>query len=202
MALRLMALRWAAQGPQPRAADRMPGGTRSSSMTRWWLVLVVVAAACSSTDAGPDAPRPESAETACSARACASIPGDWDVEVGDDFISFSHPTDPAQILGTVGSVDMQGVIAGAGGTWPASTEAVVEAFFELLDETQSAGLDEITTRPDGSVAGRGTLEDLRIWYRLIPVDGSTAVGVEVRAPNLSWQEHVDVLLDGVSVVPG
>ena len=169
---------------------------------RWWFVLVLAAAACSATDPGPEAPAPDPAETVCSQEACALVPGDWTVEIADDFISFSHPVDASRILGTVGGVDMQGVIAAAGGTWPAEPEAVVEAFFELLDETQSAGLDDVDTRSDGSVVGSGNLEDLRIWYRLIPVDGTSAIGVEVRAPNSSWQAHADVILDGVSVLPG
>ncbi len=169
---------------------------------RWWLVLVLVAAACSATEAGPAAPAPGASETACTAQACAAYPGDWDVEVGEDFISFTHPSDPARVLGTVGNVDMQGIVAAAGGTWPATGEEVVEAFFDLLDEAQSAGLDEVTARPDGSVAGSGRLEDLRIWYRLIPLTGTSAIGVEVRAPNESWRSHADIILDGVSAVPG
>ena len=171
-------------------------------MPRWWVALVLVAAACSATDAGPQAPSPQPGETVCTAQACASIPAGWTIEVGDDFISFTHPDDPQRILGTVGGVDPQGVIAAAGGTWPASGEAVVEAFFDLLDETQSAGLDEVRTRPDGSVRGEGRLEDLRIWYRYIPVGEAAAIGVEVRAPNAGWQAHADLILDGIDVVPG
>ncbi len=171
-------------------------------MKRGVLALVLLAAACS-TDAGPDAPPPGSTETICATPFCAAYPGDWDAEAGDDFISFSHPVDPLQILGTIGRVDLQGIIQAAGGTWPADGEAVVRAFFELLDETQSASLDEpVVTRADGSVLGNGRIEDLRIWYRLIPIDGSTGVGVEVRGPNASWEAHADLILDGVSVVPG
>ncbi len=39
-----------------------------------------------------------------------------------------------------------------------------------------------------------------MWHRLAPVGGERGIGVEVRAPNSSWEPHADVFLDGLEVV--
>ncbi len=164
------------------------------------LVAVILVVATGGTDAGPVAPPVGQLETVCTGDVCVRHPAGWDVEVGEGFLTFAHPADPAQILGSVGKVNMRGLVEGAGGTWPAPPAEAARAFFELLGETQDAGMDgDPQVLGDGSVAAQGTLEGLRIWYRLVPRDGEAAVGIEIRAPNRTWQGHADAWRDGLVI---
>ena len=55
--------------------------------------------------------------------------------------------------------------------------------------------------PDGSVESFGAFAGGRMWARLIPLDSTSAIGVELRGPNSSWETHAAVLLDSVTPVP-
>ncbi len=160
----------------------------------------LLVASCSSADTGPAAPSVEAHSTACAPQFCIDYPPDWRVEVGDTFITFEHPLDPQHVLGSVGFVDMRGLVEGAGEVWPASVEDAVRAFWTLLGDGQDASLDSLTVGADGTVRSVGNLEDLHLWHRLIPVPGRSAVGIEVRAPNTSWFSHVQVLRSGLTIV--
>ena len=103
-------------------------------------------------------------------------------------------------MASVGFVDMRGVAENAGRFWPATPETVVRAFWELLDDLGSAGLDELEELDDGSIRSNGSLDGGRLWHRLIPLEGPTGVGVEVRAPSKAWSEHADVIVDGLVIV--
>ncbi len=164
-------------------------------------LVVVVGAVALRTDGGPAAPPVGAPAVHCFADVCAAHPPDWDVEVGDTFLAFTHPFDPERVLGSVGRVNLRALIESAGGAWPAPPEEAVRAFFTLLGENQDAALEEGPTRlPDGSVEAAGRLEGLWLWYRLIPgADGDRGIGVEVRAPNRSWQVHADAWRDGLAV---
>ncbi len=91
---------------------------------------------------------------------------------------------------------MEGLITATGGTWPRTTDDVVRALWELLDDG-NAELGSLRLLSDGSVRSFGTFGGGRMWHRLAPVGGERAVGVEVRAPNSSWESHADVFLDGL-----
>ena len=157
---------------------------------------------CSLADSGPEAPDVIATDRACATQFCIDYPTDWRVEVGDTFVTFEHPLDPQHILGSVGLVDMRGLVEGTGEPWPASVESAVRAFWTLLGDNQDASLDRITIGDDGSVRSVSNLENLRLWHRLIRVSGPSAVGIEVRAPNASWGGHVQVLRDGLTLVDG
>ncbi len=163
----------------------------------------MVVAAVGGGDSGPAAPPVAGLETHCTGDVCATHPVGWRVHVGDGFLTFDHPLDPDRVLGSVGKVSMQGLVENAGGTWPASPAEAVAAFFVLLGETQDAGIEgEPRVLPDGSVEAAGHLEDLRIWYRLVPRGGSAAVGIEIRAPNRSWQAHAATWTAGLVIGGG
>ncbi len=164
---------------------------------------ISVAVAASRSDSGPDAPPVEALTTDCFADGCAEHPTGWDVEVGDTFLTFAHPLDPDRVLGSVGKVDMEGLVTNAGGSWPAPTEDVVRAFFELLGQDQDAEIEgDPELLADGSVQAEGRLEGLHLWYRLVPVDGPRAIGIEIRAPNNTWDAHAEAWRTGLDIGAG
>ena len=167
-------------------------------MVRRLLLLFVVAAACSS---GVTAPQPGELETVCADEFCVTYPDDWDAEPSETFVTFSHPLDPLTVVASASGVDMQGVMQAGDEPWPAPPDRVARTFWRLLDEGGSAGLGEIETLDDGSVATEGSFEDGRLWWRMIPVDGPDAIGIEVRAPNGSWDDHAAIFLEGLTLLP-
>ena len=40
-----------------------------------------------------------------------------------------------------------------------------------------------------------------MWTLYIPVEGSQGVGVEVRGPNRSWEQHAEALFSSIELVP-
>ncbi len=163
--------------------------------------MLLVVTACGG-DSGPDAPDVGATEVACNEVMCAEYPAGWDVEIGETFLSFSHPLAPQSVLATVGRVDMRGVVTGAGGTWPAAIESVVRDLWALLAGGEGAELSRVDLLSDGSVRSEGRIEGMRMWHRLIPIAPPRAIGVELRAPNTTWQAHADVFLDGVVSLAG
>lgn len=159
------------------------------------LALVFVVAGCAST--GPDAPDPQTAETACIDAFCIDHPGDWDVEVGDGYIEFRHPLAPDVAKATAALINMEAIATAAGGTWPATPEDVSRAFWLLVEEGDGAELATIERIPGGSIRTFGSQAEGRLWHLLLPVESATAVGVEVRGPNSTWEAHADVFFGGV-----
>ncbi len=171
----------------------------SLHMVRRFLVLLLgFAVACSS---GVTAPPVGELATVCADQFCVSYPDDWDAEPGETFVTFSHPSDPVTVVASASGVDMAGVMRAGGEPWPAPPDRVVRTFWRLLDEGGSAGLGDIETRDDGSVASEGSFDSGRLWTRMIPVEGPDAVGIEVRAPNGSWADHAAAFLDGFTILP-
>ena len=158
--------------------------------------LLVFVVACGA-ETGWAAPEIGDLRTACNDVACVDYPEGWQVEIGETFISLRYPSSAA--MATVGNVDMQGVTVANGGIWPAATESVVRDFWDLLGGGEDAELKGLETLDDGSIRSEGKLGIQNLWHRLIPVSGPTAVGVEVRGPDSSWEAHADVILG--STVP-
>ncbi len=163
-------------------------------------LLVVVLALASACGSGPQAPAAAAPRVVCAENFCVAHPGDWEVvEVGEDFAVFRHPAALEEVVASVGQVDMEGLVTATGGTWPRTTDDVVRALWDLLDDG-NADLGSLRLLSDGSVRSFGTFGGGRMWHRLVPVGGERGVGVEVRAPNSSWEAHADVFLDGLEVV--
>lgn len=159
---------------------------------------VLTLGACAS---GPNAPDVGALETECGDNFCVSVPTDWEiVERTGEFLSLRHPLAPEEAVGTVGQVNMEGILNAAGEEWPQTANRVVESFWALIDD---GGAELATMAPlqDGSVESFGTFEGGRLWYRLAPTEGRMAVGVEVRGPNSSWAEHAEAILDSLVVLP-
>ncbi len=160
-------------------------------------MLLLVLAACSS---GPEAPFVDGVDMVCIEPLCITYPAGWDVvEKGAGFIAFAHPDALEQALATVGPLNMQAVVEGAGGSWPAPTEEVVRSFWRLLEEADVATFGRMERLTGGAFRSEGTYEDGRLWHLLIPGTRNGGVGVEIRGPNASWQSHADVFFSKVQI---
>jgi len=152
-------------------------------------------------DAGPEAPPVGAIVTACADDFCIGYPDGWEVvEQTGEFVSLRHPDAPNDVVATAGHVNMEGVVSANGKTWPQTTEDVVRSFWAIID---GGGAELATMDPlrDGSIKSFGTFADGRLWYRLTPVEGRDAIGVEMRGPNSTWSTHADVMLDSLVLVP-
>ncbi len=160
-------------------------------------MLLLVLAACSS---GPEAPLVDGVDMVCIEPLCITYPAGWDVvEEGAGFIAFAHPDALEQALATVGPLNMQAVVEGAGGSWPAPTEEVVRSFWQLLEEADVATFVRMERLTGGAFRSEGNYEEGRLWHLLIPGTQSGGVGVEVRGPNATWQSHADVFFSKVQI---
>ena len=137
----------------------------------------------------------------CTDAFCVTYPDDWSVEVGDDYLSFTHPDAPDRARATVASINMEAVVIEAGGTWPASPEDAVRAFWTLLDEAGVGELERIDSADVDGIVSTGSWEGGRMWTLLRPTSSSEAVTVEVLAPNESWESHAAVFLSGLELLP-
>ena len=164
------------------------------------IFALALVAACSDAGSGPAGPPVGGTETICNDLACVEYPSEWQPEVGETFISFTHPSDPSVAVASLGAVDMRGVTLANDGTWPTSAESVVRHFWDLIGSGEDADLESVEVLGDGTVRSQGTLDNRYLWFRLIPTSGPSALGIEVRAANEGWQAHADVFLLGV--VPG
>ncbi len=155
--------------------------------------------AVSACGGGPDAPLPGAMVDLCASNFCMSYPDDWEVvEQGEDYVSLRHPAAPDEILATVGQTGMEGLVNAAGREWPQPLDTVVRSFWDLIDEG-NAELATLTNLPDGSATSFGAYENGRLWYRIVPIADTAAIGVEVRAPNSTWADHAALITE--SVVP-
>ncbi len=145
--------------------------------------------------APPDAPPVGAVAEACAETSfCIGMPEGWTaVDRGPRHVTIEHP-DGADA--TVGFVEMDRVVAATGGSWPQSPEQVARSLWALFDGGDAA-LDEVTTRPDGSVRSAGSISTGTQWHLLVPLEDASAVGVVVRAPAASWESHVDAVFGGL-----
>jgi hypothetical protein len=161
------------------------------------VALVLLVVGCG--DSGPSAPDLGASQRQCGANFCIEFPDSWTiVEASADFVSLAHPDAPSEVLATVGQVNMEGIVAAAGQAWPQSTDMVIRAFWSLIDGG-GAELSILDPLRDGSIQSFGTFAGGRLWYRLTPLDGTDAIGVEVRAPNSSWANHAEAIMGSLAV---
>jgi len=163
-------------------------------MRKLLIGITVFLTACSQGIVAPDV---GTTETVCSDVFCVDVPQGWDAEVGDTYLAFSHAADPDNTFLTVGILDQEAIVTGAGGTWPVSTDDVVAAFWSLLESSDVGSFERSQRMVGGAVRSWGDHETGRMWHVVYPTGGSTAIGVELRAPNNSWESHADVVFESV-----
>jgi hypothetical protein len=117
------------------------------------VMVALVAAACSS---GPAAPAPEPTTQVCTDAFCMDVPVGWSGEATDSFIAFHHDVLPDGTFLTANTVDMEAIVTAAGGTWPATTEQVVEAFWQLLEDVGEGEVTGIQRMVGGAYRSNGT----------------------------------------------
>lgn len=168
-------------------------------MRRFIVVLVVFAAACSQ---GVPAPSVDAVETVCTDAFCIDVPSGWQVtERGPTYVSMSHASDPADTFLTAGLIDMEAIVTASGGSWPVPTQDVVVAFWSLIEDAGVGSYTRSERMIGGGVRSWGDHETGVMWHLVYPLSGSAAIGVELRAPNDSWEPHADVVFASVTPEP-
>jgi hypothetical protein len=165
-------------------------------MRRIVIVALLFVTACSS---GPAAPPVTSVETVCNDVFCVDVPSGWNAEIGESYLSFHHELDPNHTFLTVGVADMEAIVEASGGTWPVSAEEATRSFWALLEEVDVASFKRSKRLVGGAIKSWGTHTDGDMWYLLLPVEGSQGVGIEMRAPNSSWEAHADIVFNSLVV---
>jgi len=158
------------------------------------VALLLVVAACSSA---PAAPIVEDVELGCVDEFCIVFPVGWEMEAGDSYLAFSHPAAPGQAAATISPVNLRALVESAGGSWPAATEDVVRAFWQLLEDADVGSLERLERLTGGAFLSEGAYEEGRLWHLLIPGAGNRGLAVEVRGPNASWKPHADVFFSDI-----
>lgn len=165
-------------------------------MRRIIVVGSLLVAACSS---GPAAPEVSAIETVCNERFCVDVPEGWEAEVGETYLAFHHVLDPNHTFLTAGIADMEAIVTASGGTWPVSVEEATRSFWYLLEDVEVAEFDRSQRLVGGAYKSWGTHVDGDMWYLLHPVEGSAGIGIEMRAPNSSWESHADAVFNSLVV---
>ena len=150
--------------------------------------------ACSQGVAAPDIGQ---SRTICSDVFCIDVPAGWDGEVGDTFVALNHVSDPDNTFLTVGVIDQEAIVTGAGGIWPAQTEDVARAFWSLLEASDVGSFTRSQRMVGGAVRSWGDHESGPMWHVVYPTGGSSGIGVELRGPNDSWESHADVVFTSI-----
>lgn len=164
------------------------------------LIVVLVAAVLllGVAGCGASAPAPPvtSVGEACAETSfCIGMPDGWTIaDRGPRHVTIEHP-DGADA--TVGFVEMDRVIAATGASWPQSPEQVARSLWALFDGGE-ASLDTVETLADGAVRTVGSISTGTQWHLLVPLEGTSAAGVVVRAPSAAWVEHVDAVFAGLA----
>jgi hypothetical protein len=165
-------------------------------MRKVLVAALLFVSACSS---GPAAPAVGETETVCNDLFCVDVPQGWEAEIGETYLSFHHDLDPSHTFLTVGMADMEAIVEGAGGTWPVPPQETTLAFWSLLEDADVGEFERSARRVGGAIKSWGTHTDGEMWYLLYPIEGSRAVGIEMRAPNDSWETHADTVFDSLTV---
>lgn len=165
-------------------------------MKRTALAIMVVAllASCSS---GPAAPNPGTGNEVCTNTFCIVVPDGWQTEVGDTYVSAHHEIAPDTTFLTAGEINQRAIVENAGGQWPTTTPEVARAFWTLLEQADVGSFERSARMLGGAERSWGEHEAGTMWHLVYPLDGEDGVGVELRAPNDSWERHADLVFASV-----
>ncbi|MCL1595432.1 MAG: hypothetical protein M3132_13865 [Actinomycetia bacterium] len=164
-------------------------------MTKMMVAMLLVLSACSP---GVSAPPISAVDQVCSDDFCIDVPDGWEAEIGDSYVSLHHTSDPENTFLTAGIIDMEAIVTSSGGTWPVPTEDVVVSFWSLIEAADVGSFTRSQRMVGGAVRSWGDHETGKMWHLVYPLDGSSAIGIELRAPNGSWETHADVVFESVT----
>ena len=156
--------------------------------------IALIVTACSQGVSAPDIGQ---VETVCTDVFCIDVPEGWGAEVGDTYVAFTHEADPDNTFLTAGVIDQEAIVTTVGGTWPVPTEDVVRSFWLLLETSGVGSFERSQRMVGGAVRSWGDHETGRMWHVVHPTGGTGAIGVELRAPNDSWEAHADVVFESI-----
>lgn len=160
------------------------------------VALALLIGSCSS---GPAAPPVGAVSQVCTSAFCLDVPDGWSGEIGETHIAFHHEILPEGTFLTANTVDLEAMVTAAGGQWPVGVDDAVRAFWTLLDDAGEGTFSRMERMLGGAYRSWGTHTTGDMWYVIVPVQGSVGIGVEMRAPNGTWEPHADVVF--ASVVP-
>jgi hypothetical protein len=161
------------------------------------VVLLIAVLAMASCSSGPSAPPIGDVEQACNAQFCIDVPSGWIVEVGDGYISAHHELAPDDTFLTAGVINFQAIVENAGGTWPVPTDEVARAFWTLLEQAGVGSFERTQRVVGGAQRTWGKHDGGPMWHLTYPTGSGKGIGVEMRAPNDTWESHADVVFASV-----
>ena len=164
-------------------------------MKRLIALALVAVAGCSS---GVVAPELTESVTECTSGFCIDVPVGWTVTNGGDYISAVHSLDPENTFLTAAPIDSEAIVVAAGGTWPATTSDVSRSFWALLEQAGVGEFERSVRMVGGAERSWGSHEDGQMWHVVFPVGATSGIGVEIRAPNDSWEAHADAIFASVT----
>ncbi|MDA2978232.1 MAG: hypothetical protein O3B42_00430 [Actinomycetota bacterium] len=162
------------------------------------VVFAVVVAACSS---GPAAPAIGESQTVCNDAFCIDVPQGWVVDVGEGYVAANHELDGSNTFLTAGVINLEAIVVNAGGIWPQPTAQVARDFWKLLEDAGVGSFERSRRVVGGAERTWGTHEDGVMWHLVYPTGGNSGIGIELRAPNDSWESHADFVFASVEVRP-
>jgi len=164
------------------------------------VVMSVLALALGACSSGPSSPPITSSETVCTETFCLDIPDGWSYELGDGYVTAHHDLAPTETFLTAGMISPEAIVVNAGGVWPVSTAEVARSFWTLLEDAGVGKFIRSERVVGGAERSWGKHEDGLMWHLIVPTSGSEAVGVEVRAPNDSWEAQADFVFASVVIL--
>jgi hypothetical protein len=168
---------------------------RRSKLLALPVTAFLALAACSS---GPSAPPLGTPETVCNADFCIDVPQGWTVELGDGYVSAHHEVAPDETFLTAGLINFEAIVESAGSTWPVPTSEVSRSFWTLLEQANVGDFERSQRMVGGAERSWGTHEDGQMWHLVYPTESSRGIGVELRAPNDTWEAHADTVFASVT----
>jgi hypothetical protein len=163
-------------------------------MKRLIAVIAIAAAGCSS---GVGAPALSASSTVCADAFCIDVPTGWVVTNGGDYVSAAHEDDPEHTFLTAAVINSEAIVVTSGGIWPATTAEVTRAFWSLLEQADVGKFERSTRMVGGAERSWGTHESGPMWHLVFPTGPTSAIGVEIRAPNDSWESHADAVFESL-----
>ena len=160
-------------------------------------MLALVLSACA---AGPSAAPTTPTELVCTEAFCLEVPSGWEGEADAAFVTLNHEAYPEGTFLTANIVDTEAIVTAAGGSWPVPPVEVVEAFWSLLEEVGEGELVRYERMIGGAIRSWGSHTTGDMWFLLVPIEGSRAIGVEMRGPNDSWESHADAVFPTVAPI--